>query len=174
MVAQLARAVPSLFLDARPAGPVPPTFGPPDLATAFACLAEMVPLLVVLDDLRWAIGKRCSCFAMSPVVVDAAVLILAIYGEDWRAASPFARITLAELTRHRLLEPITIGELSGRDIDRFVEVWCGTGTEPELVASIGARTSGNPYLLEEVLRQLTDTSFTNGAWHRSPEGVPRE
>ena len=115
-------------------------------ATLLERVAQLRPLLLVLEDLHWA--DKPTLLLLRQIVrhAEAApIMVLATYNDlDLAAAAPLQRV-VADLRRDQTLERILLtgldvaatAQLAGRDVD---------------AARLREYTSGNPFFIEETLR----------------------
>ena len=115
-------------------------------ATLLERVAQLRPLLLVLEDLHWA--DKPTLLLLRQIVrhTEAApIMVLATYNDlDLAAAAPLQRV-VADLRRDQTLERILLtgldvaatAQLAGRDVD---------------AARLREYTSGNPFFIEETLR----------------------
>ncbi|MGH2587060.1 MAG: helix-turn-helix transcriptional regulator, partial [Dehalococcoidia bacterium] len=135
-------------------------------------------LLLVLDDLHWAdrptlmlLQHLARRLGPTPILVAGSYRTV-----DLDRAHPLAAL-LAELHRERLADRITLSALTPADITTLIAGLAGSDPVPEVVAAITRETEGNPFFVEEVVRQLlaegrnlADAGAVAGGW-RIPEGV---
>jgi DNA-binding SARP family transcriptional activator len=120
-------------------------------ATLSRAAAER-PLLLVLDDLQWAdrptllLLRHLARADLGPV---------AILG-TCRDRSPALAAVLADLQRDDPPERVALTGLGERDVDALVSAWLGAGAPATLTGSVHGETGGNPFFVEEVLRQLRE------------------
>jgi class 3 adenylate cyclase len=141
------------------------------------------PLLLVLDDLHWA--DRATLVLLRYVVRAAdpmSVLICGTYRDtELGPANPLTE-TLADLRRERGVHRIALTGLAPRDVAQLVNWLAGHDVRADFVARIADRTAGNPFFVEEVLRQLATSGAVyqeDGRWRTSadiddlliPEGI---
>jgi DNA-binding CsgD family transcriptional regulator len=136
-------------------------------------------LLVCLDDLHWA--DRSTLLLFQHLARNMAAARLCLVGTyrtvGVEAGHPLFPI-LADLTRERLYEAITIAPLSPEETAALVAALTSRNAiSPPLFEAIYARTRGNPFFIEEVVRHLQgegrnldDPDLASGQWGM-PEGV---
>ena len=136
-------------------------------------VSDEKPLLLLLDDMHWA--DQASLSLLEHFVLGSSnrrVLTLAAYRpEDVDSNSPLSK-TLMRLNRERLLENLTVKNLSPEETIELIKRTFGEQTvTPEFADLIYGRTGGNPFFVEEVLRSLVEdgTIFrTETKWDRKP------
>jgi DNA-binding SARP family transcriptional activator/tetratricopeptide (TPR) repeat protein len=148
-----------------------------------ALLTEAAPLLLVLDDLHWA--DRATLHLLRHVIrapEDAAMLIAGGYREaEITPDHPLAEL-LADLRRDRLFERISLDGLDERAVADLIASHAGHAAPSALVEAVHEHTDGNPFFVEEVMRDLIETGVLferGGRWSSAltpdeigvPEGV---
>ncbi|HUA47747.1 MAG TPA: AAA family ATPase [Solirubrobacteraceae bacterium] len=140
-------------------------------------LSRSAPVLLVLDDLMWAdrptlLLLRHLARAASP----ARVLILAAYRSTERGDTFNSALT--ELLRDRLASQMEIGGLSELDTAELVRLRAGETPSRSFAHALYEETEGNPFFVEEILRQLLEAGVHAGSATASelqsfglPEGV---
>ncbi len=135
----------------------------------FEALAELQPLIVVVDDLQWA---------------DEALLDLLEYLTDRITNVPLlflcpARPDFLEQRRNwgggqRNFTAIELESLSQEESSNLIDALLDTNDIPDAMRSmILARAEGNPFFVEEIIRMLIDQGILvhggdgreDGAWH---------
>ena len=152
-----------------------------DSVTAFLKTASAdQPIVLVLDDLHWAdAGTLAMLEFLARELEGARLLILGTYRDvELTRGHPLAA-TLAELSRERLFERITLRGLDADDVGRFIGTTAGINPPAPLVKAVYSHTEGNPLFVTEVVRLLVqEGAFTperlaaKDQWSVSiPEGV---
>jgi DNA-binding SARP family transcriptional activator len=121
-------------------------------AAALASAAAERPLLLVLDDLHWADRPTLLLLRHLARAQLGPVAILATY----RERTPALAGVLADLQRDDPPVRVELGGLDEREVDALVTAWLGTDAPGELTGSVVSDTGGNPFFVEEVLRQLRE------------------
>jgi class 3 adenylate cyclase/pimeloyl-ACP methyl ester carboxylesterase len=116
------------------------------------------PVTLLFDDLQWA--DRATLELLEHIMrrpQQSRLLVVATYREiDVTSKGPLAEL-LADLRRDRLFRHIAVGGLDQDEVGSLVASWAGQHAPPELTRVIHARTDGNPFFVEEMLRDLADT-----------------
>ncbi|MFJ3204713.1 BTAD domain-containing putative transcriptional regulator [Streptomyces sp. NPDC086989] len=125
------------------------------------------PLAVLLDDLHRADGETLALLEAAAAVTGVPLLTTACY----RPAEATDRLgkTLAQLAP-RLPHRIALGGLSARDVATVVGAVCREPVDRATVATITARTGGNPFYVWESAR-LLDSEGALVALSEVPQGV---
>jgi DNA-binding SARP family transcriptional activator len=115
------------------------------------------PLILVLDDLHWA---DASTLLMLRHVARCSerwpLLILGTYREsEVDEAHPLAQ-ALAELRRARALDRLTIDGLGEEEVAALISAATGREVPVTFTRSILDRTEGNPFFVEEILREIAE------------------
>ncbi|HEX4744235.1 MAG TPA: AAA family ATPase [Candidatus Limnocylindria bacterium] len=126
-----------------------------------AAAAAQAPVLVVLEDMHWVDEASIALLQqLARSVAQQRVIVLATYRSDEvHRRHPLAPL-VSELVRAGLGDLTTLGLLDAHQTRHLVEATLGDlPLEPELVEAIFARSEGNPFFTEELLRSLV----TSGA-----------
>jgi len=144
-------------------------------AERLAAASAEQPLVLTIEDLHW--GDEAT-FELVPYLArklrDRPVLLLATYRSDeLHRTHPFNHV-LAELTRGRLADEVRLRRLEVAELADMVRLTLGLSRPPtrEFVEALYARTEGNPFFVEEILRALVergDLEYREGAWRRTKE-----
>ena len=130
------------------------------------------PLILVLDDLHWADGPTLLMLRhLVRATEGVPLLILATYREtEVDDAHPLGQ-ALAELRRARALDTVALRGLGEQDVAELISSQAGRAAPATIARSIVDRTQGNPFFVEELLREVgTDRDFKD-ALTRIPESV---
>jgi DNA-binding SARP family transcriptional activator len=130
-------------------------------AALLASAAAQHPLLLVLDDLHWADRPTLLLLRHLARAPLGPVLILGTARTDEPAAALGALLT--DLDRDGLVQRVALEGLGQRDVDALVTAWLGADAPGALTGSVWSETGGNPFFVEEVLRQV---------WESGAPGVP--
>lgn len=161
---ELAKLVPDLT---EKLGTIPP---PPQLSpeqqrprlfqavTAFfANISKEAPLLLFLDDLHWADEASLDLLQhVAQHTVPERVMLLGTYRDlelqDQRSLSR----AVAEMNRQRLFHLVHLKRLGAHHVSQMVAQTFGEKVWPELTGLVYARSEGNPFFVEELLRSLVE------------------
>lgn len=116
------------------------------------------PAVVVLDDMQWASTAVWEAVAYLARALEGTpvTFLLASRPEGIEPPGPGAA-AVAELNRNRLLQFLPLKPLSLEGIAGVVERTAGGAPEPAFLTQLSARTGGNPFFVEEVLRSLMES-----------------
>ena len=148
-------------------GNLPPAFAiPPEQARfrlyeAIALFLYNVsrsrPVLLVLDDLQWADAASLDLLAyLVRHQPHARLLILGSVRSGEGMHADFLNL-LAELERLRRVILIELAPLSADEVAELAGLWLGAPLEATAVQLLLARSEGNPFFVEELLRNWQDT-----------------
>jgi tetratricopeptide (TPR) repeat protein len=113
------------------------------------------PVVLVLEDLHWA--DKPTALLLTHVVRSIQterVLVIGTYRDTEPGESLIA--ALADLHRERAVEQLRLGSLHRGEVATMISDWLGRAPPTHFVHAIHRETEGNPFFIEEVLRQLTD------------------
>ncbi|MDQ6858701.1 MAG: AAA family ATPase [Chloroflexota bacterium] len=143
----------------------------------FRAFAREAPVLVVLEDLHWADETSLELLQhLARELRDARVLILATYRSDeMHRRHPLLR-TLAELQRQRLVTEIQLKRLTPDETGELIRATFaasdpGVKVSPEFRDAVYARSEGNPFFTEELLKAIVDSGgvfWKEDGWARKP------
>ena len=128
-------------------------------------------LILILDDLHWAdaasLDLLCNIARRQPT---ARLLILGAYQEGESGQNPALEKALSELAHLRVLTTITIPPLSLTEVGALVTYHLGGPVDPAVCAQIHKHCEGNPFFVEELLRDWLES----GALEQKPHGPSRQ
>ncbi len=137
-------------------------------------LGTRKPLLVVLEDLQWGdIASLQLLSFLAPHLKKDRLLVVGTYrpaevGDD----HPLTE-TMSVLSRHQVVERVELRGLPEAEVGELIAGYTREPPEPGLVATVQARTEGNPFFVTELARLLaSDSSLgAEGAGGAIPSGV---
>ena len=146
-----------------------------------AALAAEAPVALLLDDLHWADSASLELLLhLARRVAGDRVLLLGTYRDVEVNRQHPLEAALGELVRERLVEEISLRGLAVTDTAALIGAHFGLAeVSGELRDLLQARTEGNPFFIEEVLKALVEQGaiFPSGiGWDRkaiSQIDVPR-
>jgi DNA-binding CsgD family transcriptional regulator/tetratricopeptide (TPR) repeat protein len=150
-------------------GPAPERLAVLDALSEFLIeLSAGGPVILCLDDMQWASAAMWEAVTYLARALDGARLAIVVgtRPEGIEPPQPGAA-ALAELNRNRLLHLLQLRPLSSEGIAGLVRHSAGAAPAPALVSLLSARTGGNPFFLEEVMRSLSEA----GQLVAAPEGL---
>ena len=145
--------------------------------------AAAAPVLLVLDDLHWADRATLHLLRhLARAPHEAALLVVGTYRPaDVGRKHPLAAL-LADLRRDRLFERISLDGLDAQHVAELIASHAGHAAPAGVVGAVHEQTDGNPFFVEEVMRDLIETGALferGGRWASAltadeigvPEGV---
>ena len=145
------------------------------LTTLLGDLARDRPTVVVIEDLHWADEASLELFPhLARKLRDLPLLLLGTYRTDELHRRHPLRSMLAELSRVRVVEDVTLPRLTENDVAAFLSEAMGLGRPPtaDFRQAMFKTCEGNPLFMEEVLRALAergDIEYRDGSWRRTKE-----
>ena len=114
-------------------------------------------LLLVLDDLQWAdrSTRQLLLYLLAGLGDVKLSVLAAIRAEALHGAHPLRRM-LAELRRLRSVRVVDLAPLDKEQTLELVHAIAGDGLEPEDAERVYKRSGGNPFVAEELSRDLRD------------------
>ena len=179
VVGELSRLLPELELEAGP-----PEGEPQDarhrlfeaVAAAIGHAAGRAPVLLILEDLHWVDRATVTMLAhLIRTLPWAPVLVVGSLRDEGAGGDPELRALLGELRRERRLERVTLAGLSEEETGVLAGAWLDAPASPGLAAELHRRTGGNPFFVEELVRDLVESHADHSvdalADAEVPEGV---
>jgi DNA-binding SARP family transcriptional activator len=124
-------------------------------------LSAETPVLLLIDDLHWADQSTAAIlrYAME-ARPEMRVLVLATKRvADVPATGPAAE-ALQRLSQGQYVERLPLSGLSSPEIAELAQGASGRELAAELVRGIRAETAGNPFFVQEIVRDLSDSDRT--------------
>ncbi|MFF5294510.1 ATP-binding protein [Paractinoplanes globisporus] len=114
-------------------------------------------LLLVLDDLQWAdrSTRQLLLYLLAGLGGIRLSVLAAVRAEALHGAHPLRRV-LAELRRLRSVKVVDLAPLDREQTSELVNAIAGDGIEPEDSDRVYKRSGGNPFVVEELARDLRD------------------
>jgi predicted ATPase/DNA-binding SARP family transcriptional activator len=177
LVPELRRRVPEL-----PTAPIEPEGERYRLFEAVVGLlssaSQRAPILLLLDDLHWADRPTLLLLRhLSRAASPERLMVLIAFRTE--AATDALHDVLGELRREGLSTQLDIAGLSERDTAELVRVRAGARPSGAFTREIHRETEGNPFFIEEIIRNLTEGLDVGAATASDlqgfglPEGVKR-
>ena len=147
------------------------------VSTFLSSVAESHPIVIILDDLHWADHSTLDLLEFSAREVSSRkMLIVGSYRDmELSRRHPLSE-SLARLARIDGFQRIPLQGLEHADSNGLINDIGGMELPAELLATIHARTEGNPFFISEVVRDLVRVALDRGGDFdavkiRVPEGV---
>ena len=114
-------------------------------------------LLIVLDDLQWAdrSTRQLLLYLLAGLGDVKLSVLAAVRAEALHGAHPLRRV-LAELRRLRSVRVVDLAPLDRDQTTELVTAIAGESVEPEDADRVYKRSGGNPFVVEELSRDLRD------------------
>jgi tetratricopeptide (TPR) repeat protein len=131
-------------------------------------ICENTTLLIVLDDLQWADSSSCELLTyLVRQMRGQPVMFLCTCRDTELPNNHPLRGLLTDLQREQAVEQIPVKPLSNTEISQLI------GHLPEqVVKSVSANASGNPFFAEELARGLTASAIDVTFDPSSPDQLP--
>ena len=123
----------------------------------FTALAAEAPLVLLFEDLHWADDSSVALLEhIVPLTASSGIAICVTTRPD--AADRLARLrTIATASAHARLVEVPLTPLGSDDSSRLVAALLGTDAAPPgLREVVLAKTEGNPFFIEELIRSLVE------------------
>jgi DNA-binding SARP family transcriptional activator/predicted ATPase len=118
-------------------------------------LARPRPIIVVLDDLQWADVASLELLSfLGSRLPDASLLVVGTYRPGEVGAGHPLSDALAALARHQVVGRLALTGLREPEVEALVLATTGAHAGPSVVATVHARTGGNPFFVVELARLL--------------------
>ncbi len=123
------------------------------LAQFLLKLAEIAPLLVVIEDIHWCDDTSLDFFLYLTRRIEASRLLLILTFRSDEVYPPLAHF-LALLERERLTTELTLQRLSAPQVEAMLSAIIGGGVRIrwDFTAMVYSLTEGNPFFIEEVMK----------------------
>jgi DNA-binding winged helix-turn-helix (wHTH) protein/tetratricopeptide (TPR) repeat protein len=113
------------------------------------------PLVVLLDDLHWADAATLRLVEhLVPELRGHALLLVGAHRDERSAPSALLSVLQGEMTRHGAGEALRVERLSPEQVASLLAALLGVAAAPSLAEAVYARTSGNPFFVVEMARDL--------------------
>ena len=136
------------------------TAGPASMLTALDDVLRAIcsdrPVLLVVDDLQWADNASLDflAYVLAGLGRQRLGLLLAYRDEDRRGHDALDQ-WLGDTSRMPNVDQLFLERLDREDTERLVSTLIDRATTPELAGEVYARTRGNAYFTELLVRRLT-------------------
>jgi len=112
------------------------------------------PVLVIAEDLHWSDASGIEAFlSIARVTPPSALLAVGTYRTE--ELGPDLDSALATLERERLVRDVPIQALSPGNVELMVRTMLApTSVDPLMLGRLQTLTEGNPFFIEEIVRQL--------------------
>ncbi len=125
------------------------------VSRVLAAGARSQPLVVLLDDLHWADAASLRLVEhLVPELHGHAILLVGAHRDERAAPSALLSVLRGEMARHGAGEALRVERLSPEDVGRLLAALLGATPAPSLAEAVYKRTSGNPFFVVEMAREL--------------------
>ncbi|MGK5673681.1 helix-turn-helix transcriptional regulator [Micromonospora sp. URMC 106] len=120
-------------------------------------IAEGRPLVLVLDDLQWVdrSTRQLLLYLLAGLGDLQLSVLAAVRAESLQGAHPLRRV-LTELRRLRTVRVLDLAPLDRAGTDQLAAAVVGRPLAPEAAELVWQRSGGNPFVVEELARDLRD------------------
>jgi predicted ATPase/DNA-binding SARP family transcriptional activator len=125
------------------------------VATFLDRASHSAALVLALDDLHWADVPTLQLLEhVVRSVRDSPIFVLATYRDTEAAGDHQLERTLARLRRERVLKRLSLEGLDKSAVGELMAISADSASAPGLVHAVFERTDGNPFFVEEMVRDL--------------------
>jgi ABC-type transport system substrate-binding protein/serine/threonine protein kinase/DNA-binding SARP family transcriptional activator len=143
------------------------------LTIFFIAVSELVPLLIVVEDLQWADSGTLSLLRHLALHTRRERIMLLLTCRDVEPEeAPFLHELLLDLTRERIASQLRLPRLICEETEELLSILFAEEITPEFLEIIYRHTEGNPFFIEEVCKTLVESGkvyYADGHWHRPSE-----
>ncbi|MFY1622983.1 helix-turn-helix transcriptional regulator [Micromonospora sp. WMMD723] len=127
------------------------------VSRGLSLIAEGRPLVLVLDDLQWVdrTTRQLLLYLLAGLGDLQLSVLAAVRAESLQGAHPLRRV-LTELRRLRSVRVLDLGPLDRAGTDLLAAEIVGAPLAPEAADQVWQRSGGNPFVVEELARDLRD------------------
>jgi DNA-binding CsgD family transcriptional regulator/tetratricopeptide (TPR) repeat protein len=144
------------------------------LAAFLGAMAATRPVVLLLDDLQWVDPATCDALVYVLGRLQSARLLVLGACRDGEADDNAAlAAALAELDRRRRLGMIQLRALDAHETTSLAAALLQAAVAPELASLLEERSEGNPFFLEELVRDLAEADVlepSKDGWTLASEG----
>jgi two-component system, NtrC family, response regulator AtoC len=175
----LAKLVPQFGENGEPA---PPPGGDPEterlrlfesLTEFFLQLSRKSPLVLFLDDLQWAPTLDFIHYLLRNITGERILLLATCRSDELKRYNELWR-TLMSVQREPICQTLPLNPFDQTSVEQLINARIGGAVTPSLTGAIAAKTSGNPFFIEEIVKSLqeqgallpTDSGWELTASHR--------
>ncbi|MEA2784905.1 MAG: hypothetical protein QOF71_1009, partial [Candidatus Eremiobacteraeota bacterium] len=127
-------------------------------SSVWEAVATRRPVVLVIEDVQWAGAATLGLLEhLARGASRSRVLIVATYREDDLALSHHLRATRRRLERDGSASHIALSRLDRDEVEELVRTLGGFDDPAALARGLHERSDGNPFFLEETLRDLGET-----------------
>jgi DNA-binding SARP family transcriptional activator len=136
--------------------------------SVWEAIATRRPVVLVIEDVHWAGAATLSLLEhLSRGCVRSRVLLVATYREDELEPTHHLRALRRRLEREAVASHVALSRLGREQVEELVRALGDADDAAALARTLHERSDGNPFFLEEILRDLGETGRlhdTGGRW----------
>ncbi|MFG2060827.1 helix-turn-helix transcriptional regulator [Micromonospora sp. NPDC048871] len=127
------------------------------VARGLSVIADGRPVVLVLDDLQWVdrTTRQLLLYLLAGLGDLQLSVLAAVRSESLQGAHPLRRV-LTELRRLRSVQVLDLAPLDRAAAEQLAAAVVGRPLPPEAVERLCRRSGGNPFVVEELARDLRD------------------
>ena len=127
------------------------------VARGLSVIAGGRPVVLVLDDLQWVdrTTRQLLLYLLAGLGDLQLSVLAAVRSESLQGAHPLRRV-LTELRRLRSVQVLDLAPLDRAAAEQLAAAVVGRPVAPEAVEQLCQRSGGNPFVIEELSRDLRD------------------
>ena len=126
--------------------------------SVWEAIAVRRPVVLIVEDLHWAGAATLALLEhIARGALRSRVLLVATYREDELALSHQLRAMRRRLERDASASHVALARLGRDEVEEIVRALGRFDDPAELARALHARSDGNPFFLEETLRDLGET-----------------
>ncbi|HEY0382892.1 MAG TPA: AAA family ATPase [Candidatus Elarobacter sp.] len=140
-------------------------------SSVWAAIATRRPVVLVVEDVQWAGAATLGLLEhLARGALRGRVLIVVTYREDELALGHELRAVRRRLERDASASHVALSRLARDEVEALVRALGGSADPAALARDLHDRSDGNPFFLEETLRDLAET----GRLHASDDAARAE
>jgi DNA-binding SARP family transcriptional activator len=133
-------------------------------SSVWSAIAKRRPVVLVVEDLQWAGAATLGLLEhVARGALRSRVLLVATYREDELALSHQLRAMRRRLERDASASHVALSRLDRDEVEKLVRALGAFDDPPALARGLHERSDGNPFFLEETLRDLSETGHLRDA-----------
>ena len=136
----------------------------------FVRLSRRIPLVLFLDDLQWAPSLDLLHYLVRNIAKERVLLLATCRSDELKLDNELWR-TLVAVQREPNCQVLRLEPFSAGTVGEFLGAQLGGAVAPSLTHAIAAKSGGNPFFTEEILRLLKDQDAlvrTESGWELTP------
>jgi class 3 adenylate cyclase/tetratricopeptide (TPR) repeat protein len=133
----------------------------------FIALSRHKPVVIVFEDWQWADISSVELFEFMLNSVNKSAMLLLVVMRAERDSLGFKVLEIAKKRVRDLVDVVSLGQLEKEDSECLIKNLV-SGIPETLKKLIFAKSKGNPFFVEEIIRSLIDSGvliFKSGVWY---------